>query len=204
MFNVISTTFHLTCMFVETRFCQSDKDDMYAIDGFTLFRNDGQSQGTNRPYGGTAIYSRLECLPDFPCQHNRNGIEITVARLSVLPNVNIIVVYRSQTIPVQQLCLALAEVLHLQSLSAYQIIIGDFNINWCNVTDTCRCTLFDLLITDYGFRQLILQHTTDSRTCIDHVYTNIPDKNIIPYVKECYFSDHKPVCLILEQYESLK
>lgn len=91
------------CMFVETGFCQSDMDDMYAIDGFTLFRNDGQSQGANRPYGGTAIYSRLEFLLHFPCQHNRNGIEITVARLSVLPNVNIIVVYRSQRIPVQQL-----------------------------------------------------------------------------------------------------
>jgi len=61
-------------------------------------------------------------------------VSITVARLSILPNVSIVVVYRSQRIPVQQLCLALAEV--LQPLSTYQIIIGDFNINWCNVTDT--------------------------------------------------------------------
>lgn len=90
----------------------------------------------------------------------------------------------------------------MQPLSTYQIIIDDFNIDWFNVTD--RCALFDLLIRDYGFRQLILQHTTDSRTCIDHGYTNIPDKNILPYVRECYFSDHKPVCLILEQYDSLK
>ena len=51
-----------------------------------------------------AIYYRLELLPEFSFQHNRNGIEITVARLSVLPNVSIIVFYQSQRILVQQLC----------------------------------------------------------------------------------------------------
>ena len=79
---------------------------MYALDGFTLFRNDSQSQGTNRLHDGTAMYSKLEFRPHFPCIHIRNGIEITLTRLSVLPNVNIIVVYRSQRISVHELCLA--------------------------------------------------------------------------------------------------
>lgn len=34
--------------------------------------------------------------------------------------------------------------------------------------------------------------------CIDYVYINIFDKNIILYVKECYFFDYKLVCLIFE------
>ena len=110
------------CMFAETRFSQSDTDNMYTLGGFTMFRNDGQSSSNSRPYGGTAIYSKLEFASGFPHHYNRNGTKKTVTRLSVLPNVNIIVIYRSPTVPVQNMCAAHQEVLHLQP-SPYQIII---------------------------------------------------------------------------------
>ena len=42
-------------IFSETRFVSSDNDNMYATDGYTLFRNDDQSSVTSRPYGGTAV-----------------------------------------------------------------------------------------------------------------------------------------------------
>ena len=183
------------CMFVETRFSQSDTDNMYTLEGFTMLRNDGQSSSNSRPYGGTAIYSKLEFALGFPYHYNRNGTEITVTWLSVLPNVNIMVIYRSPIVPVQNMCAALQEVLHLQP-SPYQIIIGYFKVNWFDKIE--KCALFNLLTRDYSYKQLISQCTTDNRTCIDHVYTNIPEKCILPHVRECYFSDHKPICLVLE------
>lgn len=175
---------------------------MYTLEGFTLFRNDGQSSSSNRPYGGTAVYSKLKFAPGFPYRHNRNGIEITVLRLSVLANVNIIVIYRSQTVPVHQMCLALQDILHLQPSSSHQIITGDFNVNWFDITD--RCALFNFLVRDHSYRQLISEYTTDNSTRIDHVFTNIPEKTIFPHVRERYFSNHKPICLILEQSHILK
>lgn len=53
------------CMFVETRFFQCDTDNMFTLECFTLFRNDGQSSSSNRPYGGTAIYTNSNVLQAF-------------------------------------------------------------------------------------------------------------------------------------------
>ena len=38
----------------------------YAIEGYELFRNDATSN-INRPYHGTAVYSRLQMLNGYPC-----------------------------------------------------------------------------------------------------------------------------------------
>ena len=46
-------------IFAETRFSPLDSDEMYIIDGFRLFRNDILSSRIGRPYGGTAIYTRI-------------------------------------------------------------------------------------------------------------------------------------------------
>ena len=40
----------------------SDNASMYNIDGYTLLRNDGNSS-TSRPFGGMAVFSRVEFLP---------------------------------------------------------------------------------------------------------------------------------------------
>ena len=100
-------------IFSETRFMTSDDDDMYNIDGYTLFRNDGVSS-TSRSFGGMAVFSRVDLtcrdLPGYPCCHNINGIEITIMKVMILPHVTIIGIYRSPRIPVQQLLAALSEV----------------------------------------------------------------------------------------------
>ena len=184
------------CIFTETRFCQSDNDSMYDIDGYTLFKNNSQSSLNTRPYGGTAIYSRVDFIPGYPYCHNINGIEITIVRVMPLPHVTIIGVYRSPKVPVRQMCTALREVLNMQPSTAFNVCIGDFNVNWLNESD--RLPLSNLFIRDYNYRQLISHYTTDNRTCIDHIYTNLPDQNITSQVLETYFSDHKPVCAYIE------
>ena len=59
-------------IFSETRSISSDSNTMYDIDGYSLFRNDGQSLNS-RPFGGMMVFSRVEFLPGFPCCHNVKG-----------------------------------------------------------------------------------------------------------------------------------
>ena len=117
----------------ETRFISSDNDSMYAIDGYSLFRNDGQSSVTSRPYGGIAVFSRVEFIPGYPHCYNINGIEIVIIKVMMLPHVTIVGIYRSPKVPLQQLCDALNEVLNLPT-SQFNIFIGDFNVNWLDET----------------------------------------------------------------------
>ena len=184
-------------IFSETRFRHSDSDDMYEIHGYNLFRNDGTSTGTERPFGGTAVYSRINYYPGYPyCHYNTHGIEITVMRFLNLPHVGIIGVYRSPRIPLRQLCEAFSELLHQPSSHA-NIFIGDFNVNWCNETE--RAPLYNLFVRN-NYRQLVSCCTTDSKTCIDHVYTNLPETQINLLILETYFSDHKGVCALVNSF----
>ncbi len=156
------------CIFSETRFSQTDSDTMYSIDGYSLFRNDSQSAVQHtRPYGGTAVYSRIDYYPGYPYAHNSNGIEITIARFIQIPDVTIIGVYRSPKIPITQMCITLAQELSLHS-TQFTLFIGDFNVHWFHKKESIP--LYNLFIRDHGFRQLVTHCTTDYRTTIDHIY----------------------------------
>ena len=94
--------------------------------------------------------------------------------------------------PVRQLCEAITEVLN--SISPENIIIlGDFDVNLLN--DTEKRPLYNLLVRDKHYKQLISTYTPDNKTVIDHIYTNIhvANLNIQAGVLETYFTDHKAV-----------
>ena len=90
----------------------------------------------------------------------------------ILPHVTIIGIYRSPRIPVQQLCAALDEVLRFCT-SQFNIFIHDFNINWLDEAN--RRPLDRFFINDHNYMQLVSNVTTDNRTLIDHIYTNLPE-----------------------------
>jgi endonuclease/exonuclease/phosphatase family metal-dependent hydrolase len=72
------------------------------------------------------------------------------------------------------------------------IILGDFNVNlFENASD--KNTLSKYLIEEKQYVQLISQVTTDYKTQIDHIYTNIPERVKSSGVLESYFSDIKPI-----------
>jgi endonuclease/exonuclease/phosphatase family metal-dependent hydrolase len=76
------------------------------------------------------------------------------------------------------------------------IILGDFNVNLLeNASD--KNTLYKYLIEEKQYVQLISQVTTDYKTQIDHIYTNIPERVKSSGVSESYFSDHKPIFVSL-------
>ena len=183
-------------IFAETRYAHADNNDIYAIDGYSLFRNDSTSTCGMRPFGGTAVYSHVDYYPGYPYCHNTNGVEITVLRFLNLPHVTIIGVYRSPRLPLRQLCVALSKLLD-RPLSHANIFIGDFHVNWCIETE--RAPLYNLFARN-NYRQLVSCCTTDSKTCIDHVYTNLPATHVNLLILETYFSDHKGVCALVNSF----
>ena len=138
-------------IFAEKRYACSDNNDIYAIDGYSLFRNDSPSTCGIRPYVGTAVYSPVDYDPGYPYCGNTNGVEITVRRFLNLPHVTIIGVYRSPKVPLRQLCVALSELFD-QPLLHTNIFIGDFNVNWCIETE--RAPFHDLFARN-NYRQLV-------------------------------------------------
>ena len=184
-------------IFSETRCMRSDNDTMYEISGYTFFRNESHSL-TSRPFGGMAVFSRVEFLPGYPHCHNINGIEITseitVIKVMILPHITIIGIYRSSKIQVQQLLAALTEVLVL-STSQFNVFIGDFNINWFD--EASRRPLYNFFVNDNNYRQLVCSTTTDNKTLIDHIYTNLPESQARSHILQTYFSDHKAICALI-------
>jgi endonuclease/exonuclease/phosphatase family metal-dependent hydrolase len=72
------------------------------------------------------------------------------------------------------------------------IVLGDFNVNLTeNSSDKNK--LCKYLIEEKQYVQLINEMTTDYKTQIDHIYTNIPERVKNSGVLESYYSDHKPV-----------
>ena len=164
-------------IFVETKLCLSDTDDTYALRGFSLYRNDFNQSNVRTCYG-TAVYIKndLNCT-EIPYRFNFNNVEITIMVLSQpIPNIHVVGIYRSKAnVGISQLIDALAH-LHNSELTDPTIptvLLGDFNINLTQET-TEQKALKKHLITDRGYTQLINQYTTDYRTQIDHIYTNMP------------------------------
>lgn len=185
-------------IFSETRFSLSDHDSIYAIQNYFLFRNDVTMTAINiRPYGGMAVYSHIEYYSGYPYSCNSNGIEITVVRLITVPHIHIFGIYRSPRVPVTQMCHALSELLMSQS-SQFNVFMGDFNVNLLNNRD--KMCLYNLFTRDHGYEELVSCYTTDNRTCLDHIYTNIPLSDIKIQILETYFSDHKSVCVLIPPF----
>ena len=109
--------------------------------------------------------------------------------LSRLPeHINIIALYRSPQVPLTQLCLALQRIV---DHSNNNIFIGDFNVNW--LIEVERQSIYNVMVRDNGYRQLINNSTSDNNTLIDHIYTNIVNVETLSGNLETYFSDHKAI-----------
>jgi hypothetical protein len=52
-------------------------------------------------------------------------------------------------------------------------------------------------MNDRNYMQLVSNVTTNNRTLIDHIYTNLPESQVSSHILETYFSDHKAVCALI-------
>ena len=148
----------------ETRFNSQDPNDMYDISGYNLFQND----------------------------YLNSSNEITVIKVMTCENWTIlgIHVYHSLKVSVRQLCEAISLVLNAILLDN-SIIVGEFNRNW--LIETERRPLFNLQLRDKGYKQLISTYTTDNKTVIDHIYTNITQLDFQAGVLEKCFTENRVV-----------
>ena len=78
--------------------------------------------------------------------------------------------YRSPRTAAGLLYSALVDVV-TQDTSEQNIVIGDFNINWR--AESQRQPLYNVMVRDNNYSQLISKCSTDNHTTIDHIYTNI-------------------------------
>ena len=180
-------------IFSETRLNVLDRIQEFEIEKYTLFRNDeAMTLSNQRPFHGTAIYYCLSCEAGYPKCQNAFGVEITVTELECLPHVIIAGVYRSPSVPIRQLYEAL-RYLYSSTLCSKQfhVIIGDFNVNWLNKQQISG--LYNLMVLEYGYCQVVNDYTTCNRTIIDHIYTNIGRNYMTVGILETYYSDHKAV-----------
>ena len=187
-------------IFVKTKLCLLDNDVTYKLTGFTLYRNDF-SQSNIRTCYGTAVYIKdnLNCT-EIPYKFNVNNVEITVTVLSrPVPNIHVVGIYRSETIRISQLIEALTH-LHKSVLTKPTIptiLLGDFNINLMQESGEQKA-LKAYLITNRGYTQLTNQYTTDYRSQIDHIYTNIPQHVQSAGTLDSYYSDNKLIYISLQ------
>ena len=61
------------------------------------------------------------------------------------------------------------------------------------MVESRRQSLYNLMVMENDYSQLITNFTTDSNTLIDHVYTNLMEESIHAGTLETYFSDHKVI-----------
>jgi len=189
-------------IFVETTLCSRDDNNMFTLKDFILYRNDyNPSQNTRTKYG-TAVYikNNIQCLSD-PTRCNYNDVEITMTVINYNHHpLYIIGIYRSSSKVTLIRMIEALDYIHSQhNLNTFipTVILGDFNVN-INQSSSEKNALLKYLITEKGYTQLINDYTTDYRTTIDHIYTNIQDQIEISGVLESYYSDHKPLFLQLQ------
>ena len=139
-------------IFTETRFSPHDPDEMYAIEGYELFRHDDISN-VNRPYHGTAICSRLPMFNRYPCARIYHGVEITILKTVEYLQLMVIGIYRSPKLALSSLLAAIHATLQ-ENHSSNVIVIGDFNVNWFD--EVAQISLYNLMINENALEDLYL------------------------------------------------
>ena len=61
------------------------------------------------------------------------------------------------------------------------------------MVDAERQPLYNVMVRDNGYQQLITSYTTENNTITDHVFTNVTNMNIMTGNIETYLTDHKAV-----------
>ena len=53
---------------------------------------------------------------------------------------------------------------------------------------------------EHQYKQLMSSYATDNKTCIDHIYTNLPETQVRVGILETYFTDHRAIYALLDNF----
>ena len=192
-------------MYCESQLTAQEFDSVqYQITGYEMHCNDGVLGSTGRSHYGLAMYARPHimvdsCLVSDMSESDKECVECCLMKLSVNPHaqMNIICWYRRPSTAIEQLTTVVKKILsyiqinrvsECSRIKEWDIIISDFNLDWSeDKNKKVTSNIFP------GYRQLVLKSTTDYRSWLDHVYTNIPEDMIKTFASEVYYSDHKSI-----------
>ena len=189
----LSNTDVLFCS--ETRFQESDAKLLTEISGMYSFRNDAVKRGTQRPPYGIAVYYKPHLIQQPPTIANMNGVEILVCpvKRGSDNNIKVTAVYKPPAVPLHCLLTSLYSAIRNHCGDGQLIIMGDFNVDiYVRTSDYKQLEEF---MSGIGLQQHIKEMTTDMRTAIDHIYSNV--ENIMCGVSETYYSFHKYIWVAL-------
>ena len=93
----------------------------------------------------------------------------------LIPNLHVIGIYRSNSnVNLWKFINALNYLLVPKlTPDIPRLLLGDFNVNFLQKPSE-QTPLTKCLIEERGYTQLIKQYTTDYRSLIDHIHTNVP------------------------------
>ena len=131
-----------------------------------------QARRNTSPRDMAAMVPGLECKA-ITVTHNRQTM-------------NVITIYRRPLQSVSQFSVLLQKLFTNIDTARPTVILGDFNINLLETPQHPVVMLFH----QHGFQQFVSEPTTDSRSLLDQVYTNIPSSRVSTMVSDCYYSDH--------------
>ena len=185
-------SFYLTQQFsifgvAETKLRSSDATQDYAIENFQLMRKDypmAQHQTCRPPYG-IAVYHKLPC--QLIATYSQLQTEFIVLSFPML-QIQIAFLYISPKVSTLSAVTAIVRNVLGHFSMQTSMIVGDFNLH------TKRLEQF---MRQHGYHQLITQPTTDYGSVLDQAYINRLARVHSSGVLESYFSDHKPIFVVL-------
>ena len=179
----------------ETRFQDSDAKLLTEISGMYSFRNDAVKRGIQRPPYGMAVYYKPHLLQQLPSIANMNGVEILVCpvKRGSDNSIKVMAVYKPPAIPLHCLLNSLYSAVRNHCGDGQLIIMGDFNVDIYGSTSDYK--QLEEFMSNMGLQQHIKEMTTDMRTAIDHIYSDV--ENIMCGVSETYYSFHKSIWVAL-------
>ena len=171
---------------------ENDEIDHYKLPGFSIIHRNFSSESKHREHCGTIVYAR-QCFNDLMFLtegKSENKIELTIIDMSSkIKGLIIIGVYSNPKLSAKCLARQMSNVVgELAEKHTHFLIGGDFN---SDASEKLAEPLHQFC-ENFGLRQIINHVTTDNKTKIDLIFTNIPNSAISSFVLESWYSDHKP------------
>ena len=109
-------------------------------------------------------------------------------------DIHVLTIYIPPQTKIEHLLGSLSQILQKYNLCPLStVVLGDFNVNIDTISSSQK-QLLDFF-SHHHYKQLVHASTTDNNTCIDHIYTGIP--NVTAGIWETYYSYHKAIWLNL-------
>lgn len=152
-------------------------------------------------HGGVAVYSRTNTATSRLTMSVHN-IEYIAFQITSNVSLTVVIIYRPVSYVLQDFISNMKMLVNeLHKVSNRCIIMGDFNENILNATESTHSSSIMNMMSEHGYKQCVVNATTEKGTLIDHVYVrgiDLVQCDVIP----TYYSYHEAVSVNV-QFETL-